>query len=180
MHVSRTCSVFIERDPEQVFDFVTSLDTPARVFSGSGVIPAIERLEVVGGGALRAGAVCLVHNRDGSVLLREITVMDRPSRHAYRIQTSPRSLLRRLVRSAHGEWSFEQRARGTEVSWAYTFELSSIWSYPLALLVLWLFMTRAMRQCLVVTRDLLESTPLGTPEQEATSKSDEWRSYAVR
>jgi hypothetical protein len=152
MEISTALSVDIDRSPEEVFDFITDLESPAKTFKGHGPIPAVVRTEIVGGGPLRAGAILRVHNSDGSVVEREITVVDRPKRHEYRLNGGFRSIFAMLVRSGRGIWDFEPRQRGTHLVWTYKFELTSPLSYPFAWLLVRAFFTGAMRGCLDETK----------------------------
>jgi carbon monoxide dehydrogenase subunit G len=152
VEISTSEAIVIARPPEDVFDFIVDVEAPAKTFRGHGPIPAVERTEVVGGGPLCEGAICRVHNADGSVVEREITVVDRPRRHEYRLNGGFRSVFALLVRSGRAAWELEPAEGGTRVVWRYRFELTSPLSYPFAKLILAAFFRGAMRSCLEATR----------------------------
>jgi hypothetical protein len=156
MRISTTRSVKIARPPEEVFRFITDLESPARTFHGYGPIPAVLRTEVARGDPRRPGASLRVHNADGSVVTREITVVEAPSRYGYRLASGFKPPFSRLVRAGDAEWTLRADGDHTRLSWTYGFELRSLLAYPLtALLVVFLF-GGAMRACLAETRRCLE------------------------
>ena len=157
-------SIDIARGPEQVFDFIIHLDSPAKTFRGYGPIPAVERTEVVGGGPLVEGAVCRIISNDGSAAERLITVVDRPTRHAYKLQGSFRAPISYLVKSGVGEWRFAPIAGGTRVVWEYAFDLTGLWAWPMAYLLMTLTVRRAMRDCLALTKQCLEQPEEPLPQ----------------
>jgi ribosome-associated toxin RatA of RatAB toxin-antitoxin module len=146
----------IEQPPEQVYDFVTSLEAPAKTFSGHGRIPGVMKTEVVNGGPLREGVIARVHSTDGAVMERLITVMDRPQRHEYKLATGFKKPIAFLIRSGRGEWTFQPMPDGkTQLEWTYTFELTSPLVYPLAFPLLNGTFREAMEKCLARTRECL-------------------------
>ena len=161
MHTSAHSSIDIPCSPEAAYDFVTSLEAPALTFEGEGRIPGVKLTEVVGGGVLREGATCRVHGTDGAVMERLITVMDRPSRHEYRLASGFKRPLSLLVRSGHGQWLFTPLpSAGTRVEWTYVFELTSPLSYPVVRGIIIPMFHKAMVKCLQRTREhLMRAAP---------------------
>lgn len=156
MEVSARSRITVGCSPEQAYDFVTSLEAPAKTFEGHGRIPGVTRTEVEGGGLLREGAICRVHGTDGSVMERLITVMDRPRRHEYRLAGGFKKPLGWLVRAGHGVWTFTPDSKGgTEVEWTYTFTLTSPLSFPFVYLLVNVMFHKAMVKCLESTRQCL-------------------------
>lgn len=155
VEVSATVEIDIPRAPEVVFDFVTHLETPARVFDGYKKIPKVVKTEVKGGGPLREGCVCLVHNSDGSIIERDITVVDRPRRHEYRLASGFKPPFSYLVTAGRGDWLFEPNAGGTRLKWVYTFTLTSPLAWPATRLIVSRMFKPAMVSCMQKTHDLL-------------------------
>lgn len=157
MQVSHTVEIDIGCSVEQAFDFVTALDSPAKVFGGYGPISAVLETTVEGGGPLVAGAVCRVSNRDGTVMRRTITVLDRPRRHEYVVDGSGfRPVFRMMVSGASGTWTFERRGGMARVVWTYAFELRS-WFWWLAVTVLGrIIFGTAMQRCMLATKSEIE------------------------
>ncbi|WP_232293376.1 type II toxin-antitoxin system RatA family toxin [Stigmatella aurantiaca] len=149
-------AIRIERPPEQVYDFVTSLEAPAKTFSGHGRIPGVVKTEVVGGGPLREGVTARVHSSDGAVMERLITIMDRPRHHEYRLASGFKPPIKYLLKSGRGEWTFQPAPEGgTQVEWIYVFELTSPVIYPLASPLLNGMFAEAMVKCLARTKECL-------------------------
>lgn len=99
MQISHTVKLEIERSAEAVYDFVTAVETPTKVFSGYGPIPAVIETTVVGGGPLLEGSICRTRNSDGSMMNRTISVLERPRRHQYVVDGDGfRPLFRMMVR----------------------------------------------------------------------------------
>lgn len=127
--------------------FELSLD-PARfpsLFQGYGPIPAIR--SIVLDTALRVGATRRIHNADGTVLTEQVIRLDPPSRHSYSL-TGFRAPFSWLVRRGDADWNFTSDASGTQVRWSYDFVVTGFWAYPIAAVLLQVFMRRAMQRCL--------------------------------
>jgi len=131
--------VEVERPIADVFDFAVALDSFPRFVRALGPIPAIARVEVLDGRANEPGARRRVTMSDGSEVLEEVLVLDRPRRHAYRWISRPAAPLHLLVRGAEGEWRFAPTERGARVDWTYTFDLTTPLVWPLALATLQIF-----------------------------------------
>jgi hypothetical protein len=153
MQVKIIASVQIPMSPEEVFDYVMDLNNLCKVFRGKGPIPAIEKMQVEGGGPLKVGAVRLTTMSDGSVLEEDILVYERGRCNRYRIERGFKPPLSLLVRWGEGEFLFTQNAGATQVVWNYTFELTTPLVYPLAALILKVFMRGALQEALDGTRD---------------------------
>jgi hypothetical protein len=133
----------------RVFDVATDLETLARVFVGYGPIPAIRRVEVVGGGAHEVGALRKVTLSDGAVLDEEVVALRRPDLHAYHIVDGFKLPFSLLVRRAESEWRFQPlSATRTRISWRYSVRLTTPLVLPVSFLILRLFMRKAMARCL--------------------------------
>jgi hypothetical protein len=163
VRVTKTVAVDVARTPADVFDFVTAVDTPAKTFAGFGLIPGVVQVAVEDGGPLRVGAVCITRSTDGSVMRRVITVLDRPTRHEYRIEGGFRRIFRMMVRHGIGAWTFAGEGPRTHLVWTYRFELKSLVWYPVVALIMSAFFGRAMVRCVAATKTLLESGSTSTP-----------------
>ncbi|SEM40846.1 Polyketide cyclase / dehydrase and lipid transport [Stigmatella aurantiaca] len=156
MKVTTSATIDIECSPEQVYDFVTSEEAPAKTFEGTGRIPGVVRTEVVGGGPLREGATCRVHGTDGAVMERLITVLDRPRRHEYQLASGFKKPLSWLLRSGHGVWTFAPNTQGgTHLEWVYVFELTTPLVYPVVSALIKGSFHQSMVRCLQRTRECL-------------------------
>ncbi len=127
--------------------FELSLD-PDRfpsLFQGCGPIPAIRSITL--DTALTVGATRRIINADGTVLTEQVTALDPPSRHRYSL-TGFRAPFSWLVRRGDADWNFAADASGTQVRWDYDFVLTGFWAYPIAVVLLRVFMRRAMHRCL--------------------------------
>lgn len=127
--------------------FELSLD-PERfppLFQGYGPIPAISSIEMQS--PLTVSSTRRIHNADGTVLTEQVTGLDPPSRHRYSL-TGFRAPFSWLVRRGEAEWNFTADASKTQVQWNYEFVLTSVLAYPIAVVLLRVFMRRAMQRCL--------------------------------
>lgn len=127
--------------------FELSLD-PARfpsLFQGCGPIPAIRSITL--DSPLTIGATRRIKNADGTVLTEQVTRLDPPSCHSYSL-TGFRAPFSWLVRRGDADWNFAADASGTQVRWNYDFVLTGVWAYPIAVVLLRVFMRRAMQRCL--------------------------------
>lgn len=157
--IRHTVSVDIASTVEDTFDFVTAVETPAKVFAGYGPIPAVLETTVVGGGPLREGSLCRARNSDGSEMTRAITVHQRPLRHEYFIDGDGfRPLFRMMVRGGTGTWVLSQNGASTRLAWTYEFELRALVWWLAAFLLVRLFFAPAMRRCVLATKLELEGS----------------------
>ncbi|TNJ33115.1 SRPBCC family protein [Arenimonas terrae] len=145
--MSVTCSA--ERSlpctPEVAFALATDPDRFPGFFTGFGPIPAVRGIRLHA--PLAVGSQRRVHNSDGSVLSERITAHDPPVRHAYTL-SGFRPPFAWLVNRGESNWTFAGHEFGSRVRWDYEFTLSRRWLWPVAALLLKLFMTRAMHRCL--------------------------------
>ena len=157
MQISHTVKLEIERSAEAVYDFVTAVETPTKVFSGYGPIPAVIETTVVGGGPLLEGSICRTRNSDGSMMNRTISVLERPRRHQYVVDGDGfRPLFRMMVRRGHGTWLFEPRGDASHLLSTYSFEPRRVfWWIPVFFLIR-IFFAPAMARCILATKRELE------------------------
>jgi len=159
MKVKARQRISIERSPQAVFDFVTSLEAPARTFPGKGKIPGVVKTEIEGDGAFEEGAILLVHGTDGSVMKRKILQVDRPHRHSYRLMSGFKPPFCYLVTAGEGIWEFNGDEASTDLVWTYEFRLTTAFVFLIAWLVIRLGFADAMKQCLTLTKSILEAAP---------------------
>jgi len=143
-------------DPAAAFDLLVDPARFAGCFPGYGPIPAIHAIEMKG--ALAVGCQRTIRNRDGSVLTEQVTALQRPTRHAYRL-TGLRPPFSWLVREGRADWRLQQVADGCVVDWRYAFTLVSPLAWPVAAPLLSLCFARAMHRSLARVGELLESSP---------------------
>ncbi|MEO8673268.1 MAG: SRPBCC family protein [Tahibacter sp.] len=130
---------------QAAFDFALDTAQFPATFTGYGPIPSIRSIVVEG--PLMPGAVRRVSNSDGSVLTERVETVARPERHSYTLEGF-RVPFSWLVRQGTADWTFEETGVITRVRWTYAFRLTSPLVMPLAMVLLRLFMTRAMQRCL--------------------------------
>ncbi len=140
-HAARTLAC----TPEQAFDLATDASRFPDFFDGFGPIPGVRAVRL--DGPLVPGATREVHNVDGSVLRETVHVVERPRRHAYRLDGF-RPPFGWLVGHADATWTFAPSAHGTVVEWSYAFSLASPLAAPIARPLLQVFMAGAMARCL--------------------------------
>ena len=145
--MSVTCSA--ERSlpctPEVAFALATDADRFPAFFTGFGLIPAVRGIRLHA--PLAVGSQRRVHNADGTVLSERITAHDPPVRHAYTL-SGFRPPFAWLVERGEANWTFTGHEFGSRVRWDYEFTLARPWLWPVAALLLKLFMARAMHRCL--------------------------------
>lgn len=142
--------------PDAVFALMVDPDRFPSMFEGYGPIPAIRSVTL--DTPLAVGATRRIHNTDGTTLTEQVTVLDRPVRHAYTLGGF-RPPFSWLVTRGESDWTLSAQASGTHVRWIYDFTLTSALVYPLAAVVLKFFMGRAMQRCLDNMARLLATTP---------------------
>lgn len=146
-HMPVTCSA--ERSlpctPEVAFALATDPDRFPGFFTGFGPIPAVRGIRLHA--PIAVGSQRRVHNADGSVLTERITAHDPPVRHAYTL-SGFRPPFAWLVSRGESNWTVAGHEFGSRVRWDYEFTLARRWLWPVAALLLKLFMARAMHRCL--------------------------------
>lgn len=123
----------------------TDADRFPGLFTGFGPIPAISGVRLHA--PLAVGSTRSVHNDDGTVLHETILAHDPPVSHAYTLSgfTAPFSW---LVSGGEANWIITGHEFGARVSWDYEFTVTRRWRWPLAALLVKLFVTPAMHRCL--------------------------------
>jgi hypothetical protein len=131
--------------PARVFELMVDPVRFPLAFRGYGLIPAIRTIELET--PLAAGAIRRIHNADGSTLTEQITILDPPSLHAYTLGGF-RPPFSWLVVRGDARWSVDGEDSQAFVRWDYVFTLSTGLAWPLAAVLLRVFMARAMQRCL--------------------------------
>jgi hypothetical protein len=139
-------------DARAAFDLIVDSQRFPGAFVGYGLIPSIRAIVLET--PLAVGAIRRIHNSDGSVLTEHVTVLDAPTRHAY-VLSGFRAPFAWLVSKGEADWRVSAAESDCAVRWSYTFTLTSAWIYPLATLLLRVFMQRAMQRCLGNMANLL-------------------------
>lgn len=137
MQIGARARIEVAASPERVFAVATDLRNFPRLMLPHGIIPGIASAEMAAGATPAAGARRFLELSDGNTIEEEVLAFDRPSRHRYRWVRPPAGSFGLLVRGGEGNWSFapSERGQGTTLVWSYRFELTSIWVYPVAMLV---------------------------------------------
>lgn len=143
---------------DAVFDLCVDPQRFPPTFTGYGPIPAIR--EIVLQQPLAVGSARELRNSDGSVLQEQVTALQRPFHHAYRL-SGFRAPLAWLVRSGDADWLLQPLQHATLVTWTYRFEATSRWTRPLAVALLRGFMRPAMQRCLQRMDAVLAGTNRG-------------------
>ena len=131
--------------PDVAFELATNPDRFPAFFTGFGPVRGISGIRLHS--ALAEGSQRRVHLEDGTVLTERITEFDPPVRHGYTI-SGFRPPMAWLVARGEALWSFTGHEFGARVRWDYEFTLAKRWLAPVAVVVLHLFMRRAMHRCL--------------------------------
>ena len=143
--------------PEVAFAMATDPDRFPTFFTGFGPIPAVRGIRLHS--PLAVGSQRRVHNSDGTVLSERVIAHDPPVRHAYTLGGF-RPPFAWLVTQGEANWTITGHEFGSRVRWDYEFTLTRRWLWPVAALVLKLFMARAMHRCLKnMSRTLMTPDP---------------------
>jgi len=158
MRIETQARIEVAATPEAVFDLATDLRNFPRLMRPLGIIPGIASAEMAPGATPSAGAHRFIRLTDGNTLEELILALDRPSQHRYRWVHPPAPPFSLVVRGGEGAWSFmpSERGHGTTLVLSYCFELTSVFAYPVALVVVARF-RRWMQQTLEHVRSALES-----------------------
>ena len=132
----------------ELFALAISNDVLVKTFVGAGPIPAIRKAELLTPGPLATGSRRRVSNSDGSVIDEEITALETPSRHIYRLPGGFAFPFNLMVREAEGDWKFSDAAGGTEIVWNYRFSLTTPLFFPVVAPIVRIFFKKAMERCL--------------------------------
>lgn len=157
MHIERTDHIRIGRPITEVFDF-TNLAENLTSFTGYGPIPGIREARYETDGPAGLGSRRRVLKTDGSAHIEEIIVFERPRRHVSRITgiTPPLSW---LVGEGEDDWVFSE-ASGfpgcTEISRTFRFELRSLLAYPVGVVLMGVFLGRAVHRDFANLKKALE------------------------
>lgn len=145
MHLDLIVSRHMPAPPEAVFALATDAARFPSLFRGYGPIPALRRITLHG--PLAVGVTRDVEGEDGACMLETVTTLEPARRHAYTLSRL-RAPLSWLVRAGHADWTFATSGTGTDVTWRYRFELTSVLAWPIAAPLLQVFMRGAMANCL--------------------------------
>lgn len=132
---------------DNVFAYATTPAAAVEFFQGYGLVPAIRALAFLPGQAPRVGARREVVLADGSRLEEEIVAWEPPRLHAYRVEGF-RPPLSWLSSGAEGRWTFATDSGGVRITWNYVYHLRGAWAWPLAALIVKVWMRGAMRRAL--------------------------------
>ena len=97
--------------------------------------------------ALVVASALFMQQLDGTVLTERVVEHDPPVRHGYTL-SGFRPPMAWLVSQGEAMWSLAGHEFGCRVRWDYEFTLAKRWLAPVAVVVLHLFMRRAMHRCL--------------------------------
>jgi hypothetical protein len=140
-HAARTFSC----PSRQVFELIVDPVRFPLVFRGFGLIPAIRQINL--DTPLAVGGVRRIHNADGSTLVEQITAHDAPGLHAYTL-SGFRPPFSWLVRRGDARWTVVDAGSRADVRWEYAFTLTTGLAWPIAFVLLRVFMAGAMQRCL--------------------------------
>lgn len=160
MKIQSQAAIEIKASPEKVFDFATNLENLPKVFKGYGVIPAICKAEIAGGGEMQQGITRRVTNSDGSIIDEEIITLKRPTKQTYRLVKGFKPPFSFLVKSGGGDWTFSpspNAANSTFLTWEFYFELTSPLAYPIMAFIMSSYFQKAQQLCLNEIKKNLET-----------------------
>lgn len=141
--------------PEPIFELMVDAGSFPACFTGYGLIPAIRKVRLVE--PLSVGVIRHIYNADNTVLTEQVTVLEKPYRHAYTL-TGFQAPFSWLVKKGESDWQLKKNGDGTYVRWTYEFTLTSFLLYPICFILLKIFMQGAMRRCLKNMAELCDST----------------------
>ncbi|MGH8049556.1 MAG: SRPBCC family protein [Methylococcales bacterium] len=141
--------------PEPIFELMVDAGSFPACFTGYGLIPAIRKVRLVE--PLAVGVIRHIYNADNSVLTEQVTVLEKPHRHAYTLSgfQAPFSW---LVKKGESDWQLKKQGNASHVRWTYEFTLTSFLLYPVCYVLLKFFMQRAMQRCLKNMTEFCDST----------------------
>ena len=105
---------------DRTFDVIAPIEL-ATVFHGFGPLPSVANTRDHTGDWDDVGQSRILELGDGSEATETITLYERPTHFAYRVDAFTGSL-RRLITHVDGEWWFEPAGEGrTHIRWTYAF-----------------------------------------------------------
>jgi Polyketide cyclase / dehydrase and lipid transport len=123
--IAVTLNTSIEAEKIPVFDFIAAEGVLPVVLTGySPFLPAVVATSGNTGPWDRPGSSRLVHLKDGSTAVEEVTGYDRPDFFSYK-SSKFTFALKYLATGATGEWWFTTDGAATKVRWTYTFKAKS-------------------------------------------------------
>ena len=131
--------------PEVAFELATNPVRFPVFFTGFGPVKGISGIRLHSD--LAVGSQRRVHLVDGNVLTERVIEHDPPVQHGYTL-SGFRPPMAWLVSQGEAMWSLAGHEFGCRVRWDYEFTLAKRWLAPVAVVVLHLFMRRAMHRCL--------------------------------
>lgn len=152
--ISITRHAVIPGSPQAVFAFIAAEDVLPKVLTGYGPLPAVLRTSGHTGPWDQPGSARVIHLADGSTVREQVTHFDSPRFFAYRVWDFGNPIIRRLARSARGEWVFKPDAAGTRVDWTYTFTARHALAAPVMRVIVSLLWRGYMDVCLRHARRL--------------------------
>jgi hypothetical protein len=114
-----SASAVLDATPEVAYDAVMAAPLEEILGRRSGPIPGIARMEGQDGPWGTVGQTRTIVMTDGGRTLETLVLADRPSDYRYRI-TDVRGLMKPLVRSIDGRFTFVPEGSGTRVTWSWT------------------------------------------------------------
>jgi hypothetical protein len=120
-----SASAVLDATPEVAYDTVMAAPLEELLGRRSGPIPGIARMEGQDGPWGTVGQTRTIVMTDGGRTLETLVLADRPDDYRYRI-TDVRGLMKPLVGSIDGRFTFVPEGSGTRVTWSWTL-------YPTAL-----------------------------------------------
>jgi uncharacterized protein YndB with AHSA1/START domain len=130
--VELTRTALFTAPPERVWELLTDMSLMA-LFNGWGPIPGIADAKWVEGDG-HPGSIRVVSNRDGTKHREEVMARERPTRIEDRI-FALESPLRFMVHDVRDTFLLAAEGQGTRLRRTFTFELSSTFWWPMAMVI---------------------------------------------
>lgn len=132
MIISAEVHTEVKLAQEQAFERLVHIDVPT-VFTGRGLIAAVEKTEPIEGDWCQVGDRRWVIMSDQSRLQERILKYQKPHFFAYQLEKISGPLAF-LVQSIEGDWiyRFNQSRQATSIHWRYDFRARNALIYPLA------------------------------------------------
>ena len=139
MNLSTTAVRVFPGPRDEVFATCTDTALIVECFQDYGPIPGVTAVSLQEATELAEGVRRRITTSDGVSMTETVLAFERPSVHRYHWGGELEPPFAWLVAGATGDWVFTDVPQGTQVSWTYTFELTSWLAAPITWPLTWVF-----------------------------------------
>ncbi|WP_271252239.1 SRPBCC family protein [Pseudanabaena sp. Chao 1811] len=158
MQIQSNAQIVINAEIATVFDASTDCKNLPKFFTGYQSIPAIVGAKTIDELPLHEGSIRIVDNSDGSSIEEVIVLLERPSTQKYKLIKGFKPPFSWLVKTASGQWSYEDLDSKTKVIWNFYFEMSNIFAYAIFRLAVLRPFQKAQDICLRNLKEYVEGS----------------------